>query len=132
MNVLIACEESQRVCISFRERGHNAFSCDIQEPSGGRPEWHIQGDALSLLNPKHFQAEEVDGLDDWLIPFVTMDGAYHEVKKWDLIIAHPPCTFLTNTGNRWFDFERYGDKARERERESESRRFFYAVCSCRM
>lgn len=128
MNVLIACEESQRVCTAFRERGHNAFSCDIQEPSGGRPEWHIMGDVLKILNPLHFQAEEVEGLDDWCIPFRTMDGAYHEVKKWDLIIAHPPCTFLTNTGNRWFDVERYGDKARERERERESRRFLYAVC----
>ena len=50
MNVLIACEESQEVCKAFRERGHRAFSCDIQECSGGHPEWHIQGDALPLLN----------------------------------------------------------------------------------
>lgn len=49
MNVLIACEESQRVCIAFRKRGHNAFSCDIQEPSGGHPEWHILGDALKAI-----------------------------------------------------------------------------------
>lgn len=49
MNVLIACEESQRVCMAFRERGHNAFSCDIQEPSGGHPEWHILGDALKAI-----------------------------------------------------------------------------------
>ena len=50
MNVLIACEESQRVCMAFRERGHNAFSCDIQDPSGGHPEWHIRWDALALIN----------------------------------------------------------------------------------
>ncbi len=50
MRVLVACEESQRVCMAFRERGHEAYSCDIQECSGGHPEWHIQGDCLSLLN----------------------------------------------------------------------------------
>lgn len=49
MRVLVACEESQRVCIAFRKRGHEAYSCDIQEPSGGYPEWHIQGDALELI-----------------------------------------------------------------------------------
>ena len=50
MRVLVACEESQEVCKAFRERGHEAFSCDIQECSGGHPEWHIQGDALQLIN----------------------------------------------------------------------------------
>ena len=49
MRVLVACEESQRVCTAFRERGHEAYSCDIQECSGGRPEWHIQGDCPTLL-----------------------------------------------------------------------------------
>ena len=49
MNVLVACEESQRVCTAFRKRGFNAYSCDIQEPSGGHPEWHILGDALPVL-----------------------------------------------------------------------------------
>lgn len=52
MNVLVACEESQEVCKAFRERGHRAFSCDLQECSGGHPEWHIQGDVLPLLNGK--------------------------------------------------------------------------------
>ena len=102
MNVLIACEESQRVCLAFRERGHNAFSCDIIDPSGGHPEWHIKGDVLPLLNPNP------------TIHFKTMDGTEHEVSRWDLIIAHPPCTYLTVTGNRWFNVEKYGDKARER------------------
>lgn len=83
MNVLIACEESQRVCIAFRERGHNAFSCDIQEPSGDHPEWHIHGDCLRILQGGQF---------------VTMDGTQHDIPKWDLIIAHPPCTYLSNAG----------------------------------
>lgn len=85
MNVLIACEESQRVCIEFRKRGHNAFSCDILPCSGGHPEWHIQGDVLPLLN----------GHCD----FETADGKWHyQQNKWDMIIAHPPCTFLTGAG----------------------------------
>lgn len=83
MNVLVACEESQRVCISFRERGQNAFSCDLQECSGGHPEWHIQGDALNVL-----QGGQI----------VTMDGTVNDVGRWDLIIAHPPCTYLSNAG----------------------------------
>ena len=92
MNVLVACEESQRVCTAFRERGHNAYSCDIQEPSGGHPEWHILGDVLQILNP----------LPIWGIMFETMDGKEHCVFKWDLIIAHPPCTHLAVSGMRWF------------------------------
>ena len=73
MRVLVACEESQAVTISMREKGHEAYSCDIQECSGGRPEWHIQGDVLEYLN----------------------DG-------WDMMIAHPPCTHLAVSGMRWF------------------------------
>ena len=69
MKVLIACEESQAVCKAFRARGFEAYSCDIQECSGGRPEWHLQVDALELLK-----------------------------MRWDLIIAHPPCTYMTNAG----------------------------------
>ena len=99
MKVLVACEESQEVCKAFRELGHDAYSCDIQEPSGGHPEWHILGDALKAV-----EAGEV----------VTMDGTMHEVGKWDLLIAHPPCTYLTVTGNRWFNVERYGDAALKR------------------
>lgn len=101
MNVLIACEESQRVCIAFRERGHNAFSCDIIECSGGHPEWHIRWDALALINGN--------------CSFLTSDGELHRIDgKWDLIIAHPPCTFLTIAANKLYDIEKYGDKARER------------------
>ena len=106
MNVLIACEESQRVCTAFREKGHNAFSCDILECSGGHPEWHIQGDCLPLLNGN--------------CEFETADGEKHYIcGKWDLIIAHPPCTYLTITGNRWFNVERYGEKAIQRMKDRE-------------
>ena len=65
MNVLVACEESQRVCTAFRERGHNAFSCDILPCSGGHPEWHIQGDVLAVLNGR--------------CNFETADGSTHNI-----------------------------------------------------
>lgn len=95
MNVLVACEESQRVCTAFREKGHNAFSCDILPCSGGHPEWHIQGDVLKILNPYElpFGGE--------VIEFRTMDGTDYVIEKWDLIIAHPPCTYLSNAGARF-------------------------------
>jgi hypothetical protein len=73
VKVLIGCEESQEVCIAFREAGHEAFSCDILPCSGGHPEWHIQEDVLKHLD----------------------DG-------WDLAIFHPPCTHLSVSGARWF------------------------------
>ena len=105
-NILVACEESQRVCIEMRKLGHRAFSCDIQECSGGHPEWHILGSALPLLRGK--------------CGFETQDGEFHITpSKWDLIIAHPPCTYLTVSGNRWFNEEKYGDKARKRKRDRE-------------
>ena len=88
MKVLVACEESQRVCVVFRERGHEAYSCDILECSGGHPEWHIKGDVLSVLNGH--------------CNFETVDGGTHNIDgKWDLIIAHPPCTYLSNAGARF-------------------------------
>lgn len=73
MRVLVACEESQAVCIAFRERGYEAYSCDLLPCSGGHPEWHIQDDAVSIM----------------------LGG------DWDLVIAHPPCTRLANSGVRW-------------------------------
>lgn len=89
MHVLIACEESQAVCKAFRARGHVAFSCDIQDCSGGHPEWHIKGDVLPLL--------------DGNCIFVTADGHTHTQNgRWDLIIAHPPCTYLSNCCTRGF------------------------------
>ncbi len=100
MNVLVACEESQRVCIAFREKGHNAFSCDILPCSGGHPEWHIQGDVLGILNPISFGSFEQTYYG--IHPFATTDGEQHFIEgKWDLIIAHPPCTRLCNSGQRW-------------------------------
>ena len=72
MKVLVACEESQTVCKAFRVEGHEAWSCDLQDCSGGHPEWHIKGDVLDILD----------------------DG-------WDMMIAHPDCTYLTNAANKW-------------------------------
>ena len=85
MKVLVACEESQAVTKELRALGHEAYSCDIIECSGGRPEWHIQSDVLSLL--------------DGNCGFMTMNGEIHAVVgKWDMIIAFPPCTYLSNAG----------------------------------
>lgn len=82
MKVLIACECSQTVCKEFRALGHNAYSCDIESCYGGHPEWHIKGDALKIIEGGQM--------------FKTEDGSAHNVDKWDLIIAHPPCTYLSN------------------------------------
>ena len=115
-NILIACEESQTVCKAFREKGFNAYSCDIQNCSGGHPEWHILGDASNVINSNQFD---------------TMDGCIHIISKWDLIIAHPPCTYLTTTGNRWFNIQKYGDKAIQRIKNREkSCTIFYVFCEC--
>ena len=98
--VLVACEESQVVCMAFRDRGHEAYSCDIQPCSGGHPEWHIMQDVIPLLNGR--------------CSFKTMDGIEHSIdRKWDLIIAHPPCTYFSTAGANWLfrggklDEERY-------------------------
>lgn len=92
MQVLVACEESQRVCMAFREKGHEAYSCDIIDCSGGHPEWHIKQDVIPLLNG-HCE-------------FITCDGKTHEIEnRWDLIIAHPPCTYLTNAATRSFSLK---------------------------
>ena len=129
MKVLIACEESQRVCSAFRAHGHEAYSCDIIDPSGGHPEWHIKGDVLPILNPPNVMLMSMPPKGA-PITFKTMDGEYHEVPKWDLIIAHPPCTYLTVTGNRWFNIEKYGDKARERwKSREEAIKFFMAFAN---
>ena len=101
MNVLIACEESQVVCNAFRERGHQAFSCDIIECSGGHPEWHIMQDVIPLLNGN--------------CEFKTVDGIIHKIQgKWDLIIAHPPCTYLCLSSQKHCNIGVYGQKAVER------------------
>lgn len=105
MNVLVACEESQRVCTAFREKGHNAFSCDLVECSGGHPEWHIQDDVRKIINPQliHLYTNSICGMPTiWGIKFETMDGKEHIVQHaWDLIIAHPPCTYFSTAGANW-------------------------------
>jgi site-specific DNA-cytosine methylase len=104
MRILLACEESQEVTKRLRAKGHEAFSCDILPCSGGKPEWHLQQDVTELLK-----------------------------QKWDMIIAFPPCTFLTVTGNRWFNIERYGDKAIKRHADrKEAIEFFkmFANADC--
>lgn len=119
MKVLIACEESQAVCKAFREKGHEAYSCDIIECSGGHPEWHIKQDVLPLLNGD--------------CEFVSEDGNTHSIKgKWDLIIAHPPCTRLCTTSQRWLYF---GDKEYRSEKIREQQKaivFFmmFALADC--
>lgn len=89
LKVLCACEESQAVTIELRKLGHEAYSCDIEECSGGHPEWHVNEDVVPLVNGR--------------CSFRTSDGITHEVKgKWDMIIAFPPCTHLAVSGARWF------------------------------
>lgn len=113
MRVLVACEESQRVCKAFRALGHESYSADIQEPSGGYLEWHILGDVLPLLNGGAFH---------------TMDGATHNILKWDIIIAHPPCTYLSFAGYKYLSVERYGEKALERIKLREQAFDFAMAC----
>ena len=84
MRILIACEESQTVCKAFRKKGHEAYSCDIDECSGGHPEWHIQADVLQILK-----------------------------LKWDMVIAHPPCTHLSVSGAPHFEAKRKDGRQRE-------------------
>jgi hypothetical protein len=104
MKVLIACEESQTVCIAFRELGHEAYSCDIQDCSGGHPEWHIKDDVLKIIN-----------------------------DNWDLMIAHPPCTYLSFAGNGWFNIDKYGDKAIHRiQKRKEAEIFFLKFYNCKI
>jgi hypothetical protein len=103
LRVLVGCEFSQIVCKAFRDKGHEAYSCDIL-PTEGNPDWHIQDDVLKHLD----------------------DG-------WDLMIAHPPCTYLTVTGNRWFNVEKYGVKAIQRHKcREEAIKFFmmFANADC--
>lgn len=86
--LLVACEESQRVCIAFRQRGWEAYSCDIIDCSGGHPEYHIKQDVLPLLNGN--------------CDFETCDGVKHHIDRWNMLIAHPPCTELCSAGQHWF------------------------------
>lgn len=106
MNVLVCCEESQRVCIAFRDKGHNAFSCDLQKCSGGYPGWHIVGDCLDLING--------------YVSFYTQDGKKYSIdNRWDLIIAHPPCTYFSRVN--FFNYYRNG--VFNQKRFDESRKY---------
>ena len=96
--ILVACEESQAVTVAFRNIGHEAFSCDILPASGGHPEWHLQEDVTAVLS-----------------------------EHWDMILAFPPCTYLTVTGNRWFNIERYGAKAIQRHKDREEAVAFFML-----
>lgn len=100
MDVLVACEESQRVCIEFRKRGHRAFSCDLFQCSGGHPEWHINSDVLPILSGGG--------------TFLTEDGKEHIApEKWDMIIAFPPCTHLAVSGAKHFEQKRNDGRQRD-------------------
>lgn len=104
MKVLIACEESQTVCKAFRKLGHQAYSCDIQDCSGGYTEWHIKDDVFKIIN-----------------------------DNWDLIIAHPPCTYLSFAGNGWFNIDKYGDNAIHRiQKRKEAEIFFLKIYNCKI
>lgn len=116
MNVLIGCECSQVVCTEFRKLGHNAFSCDIQDCYGNHPEWHIKCDVLNVLPGNLF--------------INTCDGSEYFINHWDLIIIHPPCTYLSKAGaNRLISYvngvqvinqERYKNMVQAAE-------FFYSI-----
>lgn len=98
MKVLVACEESQEVCKAFRQKGHEAYSCDIINCSGGHPEWHIMDDVLKVLKGGQF---------------ITMDGMSHYVSYWDMVIAFPPCTHLAVSGATWFEKKRADGRQRK-------------------
>ena len=95
INILVGCEESQAVCKAFRTLGLNAFSCDVQEPSGGHPEWHIRDDIFIAIK----------------------NGVPGTGEKWHCLIAFPDCTYLTSAGNRWFNENRYGQEAIDRKKK---------------
>lgn len=119
MKILVACEESQAVTKEMRKIGHEAYSCDVIDQSGGHPEWHIMQDVLPLLNGR--------------CEFTTQDGKHHSIaNRWDMIIAHPPCTRLCTTSQRWLY---YGDKEYRKRKISEQQKaivFFmmFALADC--
>ena len=113
MKILVACEESQAVTNELRRLGHEAYSCDVIECSGGHQEWHIMQDVLPLLNG--------------YCTFTTMDGVVHKIDgEWDMIIAFPPCTHLAVSGAAWFK------EKRKDGRQQEGIDFFmmFANCDC--
>lgn len=116
MKILVACEESQAVTKELRRLGHEAYSCDIIDQSGGHPEWHIMHDVLPLLNGN--------------CAFKTTDGASHSVVgKWDMLIAFPPCTFMSKAGARWM-YPTAGQVDQERlAKAMAAKSFFMAIAN---
>lgn len=113
INILVACEESQVECIAFRERGFNAYSCDLQKcKSTKHPEWHILGDVSPLLKGQ--------------TTFVTQDGYSHRVYSWDMIIAHPPCTYLCKVSS--VQMVKDGEVDKERYEKMCAARDFFFEC----
>lgn len=113
MKILVACEESQAVTIELRRLGHEAYSCDIIDQSGGHPEWHIKGDVLPLLNPSIIPLK-TDGWGLRGISFHTVDGKEHTIlNRWDMIVAFPPCTHLAVSGARHFEQKRADGRQRK-------------------
>ena len=114
MKILVACEESQAVTIELRKLGHEAYSCDIEPCSGGYPEWHLQQDVLPLLNGN--------------CEFKTSDNKLHKIQgKWDMIIAFPPCTHITCTG-QWAYTKGYKDPKLKEEGSNFFMKFINADC----
>jgi hypothetical protein len=87
LNILVACEESQAITKELRLLGHNAFSCDLLKCSGGHPEWHFNTDVFKIIKNKGGDLQTRD---------------FIKVEKWDMMIAHPPCTYLASSGARWY------------------------------
>lgn len=122
MKVLIACEESQAITKEFRKLGHEAYSCDLLPCSGGHSEWHFQDDCIEVANG-WFDMNEVTINNNFALKFdVWSDENEYEYKQhrirqigwnWDLMIAHPPCTYLALSGNRWL-YNKDGSKNQER------------------
>ena len=112
MKILVACEESQAVTKELRNRGHEAYSCDIEPCTGGHPEWHIQQDVIPLLNGR--------------CTFKKCDGTIHNIiDAWDMIIAFPPCTYISGAGNAWLNIEKYGERAIQRYKDREKGAEFF-------
>lgn len=125
LNVLVACEESQAVTKELRLLGHNAYSCDLLPCSGGHPEWHFNKDVFEVI-------EDKSGL--------LQNGKRVNVKRWDIMIAHPPCTYLAVSGAQWYyhpqdkylpinqrrPHPKYPNRAKDRE---EAVQFFLALAN---
>lgn len=132
MRILVACEESQAVTKELRRLGHEAYSCDIIECSGGHPEWHIQQDVLGILNPSYqtgfVSTNSGAKFSGWYgIKFKTNDDTVHDFRGgWDMIIAFPPCTHLALSGAKHFEKKRAD--GRQAAGIEFFMQFFYADC----